>query len=218
MPQLSARRRLTERQKQSALALFLSFGWLFLLFPGLTEAVFAGLLVLFYLATIFLRVYVLTLLDTLPWPRQDAGMRDAVPAHPDAEDFPLYSILVPLYREPGQVSELVRAIAAIDWPGSRREVFLVCEEDDVQTLDAIRAGSLPEGFHLVCCPDSFPRTKPKALNYALPLAKGEFTVVYDAEDRPHPQQLREACRVFRAGDDSLACLQAPLVTANGASG
>jgi cellulose synthase/poly-beta-1,6-N-acetylglucosamine synthase-like glycosyltransferase len=218
MPEYSARRRLTDRQMQVMLALLLSFAWLFLLFPGITEAIIAGLLILFYLATIFLRVFVLTLLDTLPWPRQDGGTRVAVPAHPEAEDLPLYSILVPLYREPGQVGELVRAIAAIDWPASRREVFLVCEEDDAQTLGAIEAGGLPEGFHLVCCPDSFPRTKPKALNFALPLAKGEFTVVYDAEDRPHRQQLREACRAFRAGKDDLACLQAPLVTGNGTAG
>jgi cellulose synthase/poly-beta-1,6-N-acetylglucosamine synthase-like glycosyltransferase len=217
-PEYSARRRLTGQQVQVALALSLCFAWLFLLFPAMTEAILAGALILFYLATIFLRVYVLTLLDTLPWPRQDAGTREAVPAHPDAEDLPLYSILVPLYREPGQVGELVRAIAAIDWPASKREVFLVCEEDDMQTLSTIRAGGLPEGFHLVCCPDSFPRTKPKALNFALPLAKGEFTVVYDAEDRPHPQQLREACRVFRAGNNALACLQAPLVTGNGNAG
>ena len=36
---------------------------------------------------------------------------------------------------------------------------------------------------------SGPRTKPKALNAALPFARGEFTAVYDAEDRPEPDQL-----------------------------
>jgi glycosyltransferase XagB len=125
---------------------------------------------------------------------------------------------VPLYREAGQVCELVNAIASMDWPASRREVFLVCEEDDAQTVRAVRACALPEGFHLVCCPKSFPRTKPKALNFALPLAKGEFIVVYDAEDRPHPLQLREAYKRFAADGSDLACLQAPLTATNGAAG
>jgi cellulose synthase/poly-beta-1,6-N-acetylglucosamine synthase-like glycosyltransferase len=34
--------------------------------------------------------------------------------------------------------------------------------------------------------------------------------VYDAEDRPHPQQLRAALAAFEDGDEKLACVQAPL--------
>ncbi|HSI34076.1 MAG TPA: hypothetical protein VK986_10855 [Tepidisphaeraceae bacterium] len=41
-------------------------------------------------------------------------------------------------------------------------------------------------------PDLHPRTKPKALNYALPLARGDHLVIYDAEDRPERDQLRKA--------------------------
>jgi cellulose synthase/poly-beta-1,6-N-acetylglucosamine synthase-like glycosyltransferase len=59
-----------------------------------------------------------------------------------------------------------------------------------------------------------PPTKPKALNYALPLAAGEFTVIYDAEDRPHRYQLREAFERFRESGPELACLQSPLAVHN----
>jgi len=52
------------------------------------------------------------------------------------------------------------------------------------------------------------RTKPKALNYALPLARGEFVVIYDAEDRPEPDQLRRA--LHRGGPPNLAAVQARL--------
>ena len=55
-----------------------------------------------------------------------------------------------------------------------------------------------------------PQTKPKALNYALQFARGEFVVVYDAEDRPEPGQLRQALEVFRAGAPNLVCVQAQL--------
>ncbi len=90
----------------------------------------------------------------------------------------------------------------------------MCEEDDTDTQRAIRALALPPGFHLVVCPDCRPRTKPKALNFALPLATGEFTVIYDAEDRPHPYQLREAFERFSQSGPELACLQAPLAIHN----
>ena len=59
-------------------------------------------------------------------------------------------------------------------------------------------------------PDCGPRTKPKALNYALPLARGEFLVIYDAEDRPERDQLRRAFDAFRAGPPNLATVQARL--------
>jgi hypothetical protein len=55
-----------------------------------------------------------------------------------------------------------------------------------------------------------PATKPKALNGALPLARGTFTVVYDAEDRPERNQLRAALNAFRSAGEDLACVQARL--------
>jgi len=63
---------------------------------------------------------------------------------------------------------------------------------------------------LVFVPPSLPRTKPKALNYGLSLARGELVAVYDAEDVPDPLQLRRAAvGLSRLGPD-VACLQAKL--------
>ena len=59
-------------------------------------------------------------------------------------------------------------------------------------------------------PDLAPRTKPKALNYALPLARGEYLAIYDAEDRPERDQLRCAVDAFRRGAPNLAVVQARL--------
>ena len=44
-------------------------------------------------------------------------------------------------------------------------------------------------------PELHPRTKPKALNYALPLARGEYVVIYDAEDRPEPRPASPGARM-----------------------
>ena len=67
---------------------------------------------------------------------------------------------------------------------------------------------------IIPVPNQGPRTKPKALNVALPFARGTFTVIYDAEDRPEPNQLRLALQAFRAGGDKLACVQARLCIDN----
>ena len=50
--------------------------------------------------------------------------------------------------------------------------------------------NLTAPFEVIIAPDVNPKTKPKALNAALPFARGKFIAVYDAEDRPEPDQLR----------------------------
>src|SRR5690606_36007305 len=67
-------------------------------------------------------------------------------------------------------------------------------------------------------PPGLPRTKPKALAYALPLTGGEFVTLYDAEDRPDPMQLAEAWQRFRQSGPDLAVLQAPLEISNRSDG
>ena len=68
-------------------------------------------------------------------------------------------------------------------------------------------------FSLLSVPDALPRTKPKALDFALPLCRGEFVVVFDAEDTPHPDQLWRAATRFRDAPD-LQCIQAELYIDN----
>lgn len=129
--------------------------------------------------------------------------------------LPVYSVLVALHREANVVPQLVNALLALDWPVARLDIKLVCEEDDGETLEALAACHLPPHVEIVKVPDYPPRTKPKALTYALAGARGEFLTIYDAEDRPDPGQLREAHARFLREDETLACLQAPLKIDNG---
>lgn len=129
--------------------------------------------------------------------------------------LPVYSVLVALHREAAMAPSVVAAMAALDWPRSRLEVFFVCEANDPGTIAAVEEAIRGEpNFTVVATPRSRPQTKPKALNFALPLTRGEFVVLYDAEDRPDPGQLREAHARFAASPPELACLQAPLSVRN----
>ena len=95
-------------------------------------------------------------------------------------------------------------------------MIIAVEADDRETRAAIAARNNRMPITVIPVPARGPRTKPKALNVALPFARGTFTVIYDAEDRPEPNQLRCALQAFRAGGNDLACVQARLCIDNGA--
>lgn len=132
----------------------------------------------------------------------------------EAAELPIYSVLVPLRDEANMVEQLCNAIQRINYPADRLDVLVVVEQRSARTVEAVRQRLGDIRFTLVEVPDAMPRTKPKALDFALPLCRGEFVVVYDAEDRPDPDQLRKAVAQFRAEPD-IECVQARLVIANG---
>jgi cellulose synthase/poly-beta-1,6-N-acetylglucosamine synthase-like glycosyltransferase len=134
------------------------------------------------------------------------GARRPVPLAPSRVALPSYTILVPLYREAAILPALAQALAALDYPRARLDVLLAIEQDDAETLCAARA----LGLEIVEVPPGGPRTKPKAANYALQFARGEYVVVYDAEDRPEPDQLLKAVAAFRSLPRKVACVQARL--------
>lgn len=139
--------------------------------------------------------------------------RSIAAAAPEPAVLPHYSLLVPLYDEAHIVPDLVAALRAIDYPQDRMEVLLILESVDAKTLAAVRAAPLPPNIRVVVVPDGSPRTKPRALNYALRRATGDLVVVYDAEDVPEPDQLRHAAALL-AAHPGLGCVQARLNVLN----
>lgn len=128
-----------------------------------------------------------------------------------ADDLPVYSILVPLYGESFAVmSRLISALHALDYPKEKLDIKLITEADDTTTIDALLQLRPPETMEIIRVPASLPRTKPKACNVALGTVRGEFLVIYDAEDAPQPDQLRKAVALFRSERGDLACVQSPL--------
>lgn len=125
-------------------------------------------------------------------------------------EWPVYTILCPLYKEALVVPQFIAAMQAIDYPKRQLEVLLLLEEDDTETIDAIRAMDLPGFFKITIVPPSLPKTKPKACNYGLQRASGEYAVIYDAEDIPDPLQLKKAVIAFEGSGANIGCIQAKL--------
>lgn len=125
-------------------------------------------------------------------------------------ELPIYTILVPCYHEANVLPHLLENVRRFDYPRAKLQVLLLLEVDDVETIEAAKALRVPDYLRIVIVPDGQPRTKPRACNVGLSLARGEFLVIYDAEDRPEPSQLREVVAKFRSSDDDLCCIQARL--------
>lgn len=129
------------------------------------------------------------------------------------EAWPRYTLLIPLYDEAAVVPDLIAALSRLDYPADRLEILLIVEEADRRTREAVAAHAVAGHMRIVVVPMGEPRTKPRALNYALRQASGELVVVYDAEDAPEPDQLRRAAACLLE-DPTIGCLQARLNVIN----
>ncbi|SFJ03069.1 glycosyltransferase family 2 protein [Albimonas pacifica] len=131
---------------------------------------------------------------------------------------PCVTLLIALYKEPQAAPGLIAALRRLDYPAERLEAILAVEHDDPETVAAIHAADPPPWLRVIAAPPGGPRTKPRALNHALDFARGTIVGVYDAEDRPDPDQIRKAVEGFARSPPRVACLQARLRISNGREG
>jgi cellulose synthase/poly-beta-1,6-N-acetylglucosamine synthase-like glycosyltransferase/putative flippase GtrA len=165
--------------------------------------VVVGLVTTLYLADMLFCAYLMT--GSM---RRDNRTPAAIPH--ELEWWPAYTVLCPMYRETAVLPQFVAAITKLDYPAESLQVLLLLEEDDHDTIDFARGMDLPGSFEIVVVPDSQPKTKPKACNYGLHVARGDYVVIFDAEDVPEPDQLKKAVLAFAELPGAVACLQAPL--------
>ncbi len=124
--------------------------------------------------------------------------------------LPRYTVLFPLHREANLLPQIRDVVTRLDYPRHKLDVVLLLEASDTATIQSARAMRWPSYVTIHPVADYGPKTKPKAMNAALQHATGDLIVVYDAEDRPDPGQLRLAAETFAALPDDVAVLQARL--------
>ncbi len=204
---LSARTVLITRQKVGiaiAIALLIACA---VLAPKVALSLVSMLVAFGFLVTIAFKFVVC--LRGAQLERRGGITAEEVAAVDDAE-LPVYTVLVPVFREANVVADLVANLADLDYPKEKLQILLLLEEDDVETREAAAAADPPGTIMFVTVPRGHPQTKPKACNVGLFLARGDLLVIYDAEDRPDPDQLKKAYIAFERGDAQLACVQAAL--------
>ncbi len=110
-----------------------------------------------------------------------------------------FSLLVPARHEDAVLRDTLEQLLRLDHPAF--EVLPIVGHDDEATAAVARAvaEAHPDQVHVVI-DDSWPKNKPKALNAALPLCRGEIVGVFDAEDEVDERLLRSVDRNFLAED------------------
>lgn len=204
-PHLSASQRLSAGQQLGLMAVICGFAFLW---PLISFAAFLDT-----------GCFVMTaLFACMIWLRLLAISERAQPyaAKPEMNDnhLPIYSVLVPLFRETRVLPQLIGALQKLNYPPHKLDIKLIIEQTDTTMQRCIAALQLPPTIEVIVVPPSWPQTKPKALNYALPFARGALLTIYDAEDIPEPMQLRKAAAAFAQLPREVACLQAELTFYN----
>ena len=176
--------------------------------PSAVLALAFGLAILIFLGNMALKI--MAFAATLRAERRPAisPQTPTGPALP--QRLPVVSILVPLYQEPEIATTLMTWLTRLDYPPERLDVLLVIEQDDHLTRSALAAMTLPGWARIVTVPQGEPRTKPRALNFALNFARGEIIGIYDAEDRPETDQIFRVVQRFAELGPDTACLQGQL--------
>ncbi len=206
-PELSARRTFTGTQLAVIWAgLSSALAGLFFL-PALTLSVLNITLNLFYFLCVAFKT-VLCLVGSTRNVNQKVSRAELDQV--DDASLPVYTILVPVYKEPAVIPHLVRQLASLDYPLCKLDVKVLLEEADPETREAFLASKPPPNFHAVVVPERMPKTKPKACNYGLLLIRGEYLTIYDAEDLPEADQLRKVIVAFRKLPANIVCIQACL--------
>ena len=172
-----------------------------------TLIVLNGLFLAFYAVTVLFKVW---LIGASVGADRELDFTAEQIAALDEADLPVYSILVPLYREAASLPHLLEGLRCLDYPREKLDVLLLLEEDDEETRQAARLAELPRYMRAIVTPNAEPKTKPKACNLGLALARGDYLVIYDAEDRPDPDKLKKAVLGFAACPPEVVCLQAKL--------
>lgn len=106
-----------------------------------------------------------------------------------------FSLLVPARHEVAVLDSTLERLAAIDHPAY--EIIVIVGDDDPETMAVAEAAAERHpGLVDVVVDSSRPKSKPSAMNSALPHCRGDVVGIFDAEDDVHPAVLRHVDSTF----------------------
>ena len=206
-PEESAYKRMNKKQIAFVLIITVVTAVLLYLYPVYTLTSLFGIIQIFYLSSIFFKLIVSIFGAKNKFKDSKKYESNSL----DLSEYPVYTVLIPVFKEPEKViKNLIRSIKRIDYPKNKLDIIFLFEKHDKDTLSIAKKCDPPDSWKFFVVPNGTPTTKPKACNYGLYFSRGEYLVIYDAEDQPEPDQLKKALHSFRTNGSDYACFQAYL--------
>jgi len=109
-------------------------------------------------------------------------------AEPDVEldEYPMVTILIPAHNEEMVIGRTVDAMVRLFYPKDRLEIIVVndCSTDQTGKILAQKCAKHPQLKVVTLAPPHGAKGKSNALNHGLAVSRGEYIVVYDADNTP----------------------------------
>lgn len=175
--------------------------------PILAElTVYAYLLVIICLAFYGFYNMLITILYLRRRDRQDPDWNP--PSSPPPQEWPLFTIQLPIFNEKYTVERLLAAVTQLDYPRDRLQIQVLDDSTDETARlsndlveDYRRHGLNIQWMHR----SNRSGFKAGALEEGLRTATGELIAIFDADFVPRPDWLKQTVPLFR--DERLGCLQ-----------
>lgn len=104
----------------------------------------------------------------------------------ELSEYPMVTVLIPAHNEEMVIGRTVDAMARLIYPQDRLEIIVVndCSSDRTGKILAEKCAKYPQLKVVTLEPPIGAKGKSNALNNGLKVAKGEYIVVYDADNTP----------------------------------
>jgi len=128
------------------------------------------------------------------------------------EQLPLFSVLIAAKNEEKVLPRLLNSLLNQNYPEDKVEIIVVEDGSTDSTVDVCRKYAVEKGEGLRVFSGGSSMGKPSALNQALKAARGDIVAVFDADNVPEVDTLRNAAEHFL--DESVVALQGRTLTIN----
>jgi cellulose synthase/poly-beta-1,6-N-acetylglucosamine synthase-like glycosyltransferase len=102
-----------------------------------------------------------------------------------------FTIMLPARHEEDVYQETIQKVYDLNYPKELLQIIAICSDDDVGTIAEAqkKIDQLADSNVQLLIYNDKPTSKPRGLNRALQVARGDVVTIFDAEDEPHPDIL-----------------------------
>ena len=102
-----------------------------------------------------------------------------------------FTIMLPARHEEEVYRETIQKVYDLNYPKELMQIIAICSDDDTGTIAEAQAkiDELCDPNVQLLIYNNKPTSKPRGLNHALQVSRGDIVTIFDAEDEPHPDIL-----------------------------